>query len=159
MWIFTPIGGYSVVNRHRNMNEDSPSGELMVRSRSTQDLNNLKKAARRWNIDSIADAEIIRTPDNDYACRIFVPIEDWQTVLVRLSNISYPNFKNEAARVNGYESFYASFILPNIWSTWRGSAQEEPEQRPRSFEDNQPWPASQALPTVSNPEEDICHES
>ena len=143
MWIFTPIGGYSVVNRHRNMNEHSPSGEVMVRSRSYRDLRNLIKAGKTWKIKSIGDAELVSTPDNDYCCRIFVPIEDWQNAVVRLSQIQYPNFKNEAHRVNGDESFYAAFILPNIWSTWRSSAAQERSNRDHS--DYSGWPPSQSL--------------
>lgn len=149
MWIFTPIGGYSVVNRHRDMLTPSPSGEVVVRSRSYQDLRNLIKVAKKWKIESIGNAELVSTPDNEYCCRIFVAMEDWQNALVRLSNISYSNFKNEAHRVNGDESFYANFVLPNIWSTWRGAGDRIAFDQRKAERVPECWPPSQDLKAVS----------
>lgn len=145
MWIFTPIGGYSVVNRHRNTDSHTPSGELAVRSRSHRDLNNLKKAARVWKIPSIADAEITSTASSDYSCRMLVPIEDWQNALVRLSNIAYSDFKEESVRVNG-QSHYSTMVLPNIWSTWRECSQDDLEE----LNQLAGWPPRDALHAIGD---------
>lgn len=86
MWIFSQHGFYSVV-----ADRDQPDRHL-VRARIQGDLENLKRLAG-------ISAEIVATPDADYACRIYVTAPEYQRIMTALANtVDYPNFKSQVGK-------------------------------------------------------------
>jgi len=81
MWLMTRHGFYSVVEK--------PRGQIQVRSRERQDLENLVERV------PLPEATIVDTPHADYAARI---IGDRATLLRILEflgdTVDYDNFKN-----------------------------------------------------------------
>lgn len=82
MWLMTKHGFYSIVQKQPD--------EYHIRSREPHDLENLIAAV------PLPGADIIETPQADYACRI---IADKNTVLLILSQmgetLDYSNFKSK----------------------------------------------------------------
>jgi hypothetical protein len=134
MWIFTPIGFYSVV-QHR----DDP-GLMLIRTRAVEDLENLFRFAESsWgnmvggsvvpeiafraadthlakepNAERITRYPIIQNPAADYAYRSFLPRTWWNTVASQLANaVDYPNFKDRVKEVMGPER---AEIYLRVWS-------------------------------------------
>lgn len=102
MWLFTPKGFYSVVQLRDN------SERLMIRSRSRQDLINLRN-------DHIPDLEIIETKHTDYRYRAIVPRRLWLNTLVELGDeIDYGNFKAEVKARQGKKR---ARVYEEVWST------------------------------------------
>lgn len=109
MWIFTPIGFYSVVE-HR---EDP--GSVLVRARVREDLERLQEAIRALAEGRLAEGrlaagrlggppcpELLETPEADYRYRITIPRPLWAELAHALAGaIDYPNFKDEVARRQG----------------------------------------------------------
>jgi hypothetical protein len=86
MWIFTPIGFFSVV-------ADRGGKGVWVRARFEGDLERLR--------DQVLPtmAAIAETPDADYRFRVLVPRRQWTAAARRLAErIDYDNFKTEVAR-------------------------------------------------------------
>ena len=90
MWIFLPYGFFSVTESHQK------NGTLQVRARVRKHLENLKEA---WCLT--LKMKIVETKDADYRFRIIVGRKDWGTILdTETQRIDYPNFKDEAHRLN-----------------------------------------------------------
>ena len=95
MWLFTSRGMLSVV-AHR----DIPNS-LMVRARSPDHIAEL-----------FPDAEVINTPDADYAFRTIIDRKSFALFMDNyIQNISYDNFKNSIAEQN-YRNHCGQ-----VWST------------------------------------------
>lgn len=110
MWLFTPLGMFSVVCAH------APGGgpleeTLMIRAR---DVKHLKALQAKYTI--LKERKIVATPGNDYAFRIIAPKEDVAQVIAGLTlDIEYTNFKSEAGRYPD-SGVYVN-VLHSIWST------------------------------------------
>lgn len=109
MWLVTKHGFYSVV-AHR----DDPD-LVLVRGRCRQDLEQLRSLSLELAEIDLEIPEIVETPDADYACRIFMPRDTWETLAAILAmNIDYPNFKSE---VHGDPERDAAYM--QMWSAMR----------------------------------------
>lgn len=100
MWLFTPIGFYSVVAH-------PGSDALVVRARALIDLEQLRDL-------HLPDLEILETPDRDYRWRTLVARDEWEHAAARMAvEIDYPNFKAEVARRQGHERAHR---YGQVWS-------------------------------------------
>lgn len=119
MWLFIPTHGYfSVVSaRTGNGAHTNPTDpdRLNLRARDRRHLELLIA-----DFEEFADAEIIDTPNADYACRIICDKQAWAAVLNRLvMNLDYENFKNHAHENEGRTGAAFNDILPEVWSITR----------------------------------------
>lgn len=109
MWVFTPIGMFSVVCA------DGKSGQpdrnlLMVRARKRKHLDRLIRSMPKL----LGECRVVETDHTDYCCRILVPKRTWARVVSTLAmRIGYRNFKSEAHRRGDAE--YAA-ALHRVWS-------------------------------------------
>lgn len=112
MWIFTRYGFYSVVCA-RNQDSARPDTDtLMVRARVRHHLEKLQN-----RFAALAGCSIRETPDTDYRYRIIVPKACWRDVVVQMvEEISYANFKDEAARSLGFGGRDYIHALHDVWS-------------------------------------------
>jgi hypothetical protein len=94
MWLFTSKGMLSVV-AHREI-----PNSLMIRARSSHHIAEL-----------FPNAEIIKTPDADYAFRVIVDRNSFALFMDNyIQNIGYDNFKNSISEQN-YHSYCG-----RVWS-------------------------------------------
>ncbi len=107
MWIFTPVGFFSVVQ--------ADAKNLMVRARIEEDLdrliNGLEERYERFGL------EVIKTPRADYPFRVILPA----TLFARymhdaIAGINYANFKDEVAKTDPTRSHRAYL---GVWSVLR----------------------------------------
>ena len=83
MWLMTKIGFFSIVKKGNEFGKDT----WTIRSRSKQDMENLKKFA--W-----LNGEVLTTPEGDYHYRIIINVEELKDIFDKLpESIDYPNFK------------------------------------------------------------------
>ena len=104
MWLFTPDGFYSVVDKH----DEWHPGQLCVRARAAEDLANLRGGFLPKLGETIVGA------GTDYPYRAWAPREDvaaW--VSSQVMTLDYSNFKNEVARVQGRERAH---IYGGVWT-------------------------------------------
>lgn len=103
MWMITPIGFFSVVQK----STDKLQGTLTVRARVKGDLENLKK----HYLPELAD--ITESHNTDYRYRAVAPRSAVAAAMVRLvDELDYDNFKNEVARMQGY---VRSHLYHDVW--------------------------------------------
>lgn len=115
MWLVTKHGFYSVV-AHR----DDPD-LMLVRSRCRQDLEQLRCLSLDLAEIDLDVPEIVETPAADYACRIFMPRDTWETLATVLAmDIDYPNFKTA---VHGDPERDAAYM--QMWSAMRRFQQQK----------------------------------
>lgn len=96
MWLFAKHGFFSIV-----MDRDNPD-YLLVRARIKGDIENY------W-----PDAEIKFTPENDYAYRASIPVNDVAMVLCQMVfDIDYDNYK-----ANIYDQHRRSYRYADVWQT------------------------------------------
>ena len=94
MWLMTPIGFFSIVEKHN----DRHDGTLTVRARVEGDLAALKS---RYLPEL---GEIKAGEGTDYQFRATAPREAVARALSQLTlDLDYANFKDEVSRVQGYE--------------------------------------------------------
>lgn len=106
MWLMTKYGFYSVV-QHK-----ADPDMVLVRARAYTDLDNLLGLAIECEIDAADLPPIIETLDADYAYRLFMDREVWETLALALaSEIDYPNFKaavpGDTRRLQAYHRIWA----------------------------------------------------
>lgn len=108
MWIFTPIGFFSVTQVNR-ASKSVPEGTLQIRARVKQDLVNL----RERYIPELS--EPISLPHRDYPYRAYISREALAPVMARMiEDIDYSNFKDQVKANQGKER--ASLYM-DVWST------------------------------------------
>jgi hypothetical protein len=108
MWIFTPIGFFSVVAKQSDPNT------VKVRARIRQDLENLLELLQQVHPQQREETEIYATPRRDYPYRLFLPKEVWSLLAEALaSDIDYTNFKDEVKHTQGYSR---AGLYMKIWS-------------------------------------------
>jgi hypothetical protein len=123
MWLFTIYGFYSV----------SVEGKTTsLRARLRKHL-----LALQERFPSLRKAEIIILPQRDYRYRIVVDNKVWHKVALELvKEQTWGNFKNQAAKVNGYDKYVSSLhaVWYEMFSLQEGEKQDEPrvhrESRP-----------------------------
>ena len=114
MWIYTPEGFMSVVNKG-DVDEDGKV-LLCVRSRYEGDLAGLKSFMSEFRNTEI---EIEFTYRNDYQCRVFVRKIDFMTYMAKLiGNLDYSNFKSKCANDSVFMNRESAMTgLGRIWAT------------------------------------------
>lgn len=119
MWIFTPMGFFSVVCA-KVMDGGRPSTTLdpntvMVRARRRSDLERLQAG-----YPDLASYPITEHAGTDYRYRIVAPKALWAEALNRLTaELDYGNFKGQAEREFPADREYHE-ALHTIWSVHRG---------------------------------------
>jgi hypothetical protein len=92
MWICCNDSFVSAVQDYHDPNR------LCVRARKREHLQRL-----------FPNAEIIKVPNTDYACRVFVSKKEFADLVTqRIEEIDYPNFK-DSVQEPGLHDLYASF--------------------------------------------------
>jgi hypothetical protein len=93
MWVFTPDGFYSVVQKP----QDRKKNTLTVRTRNRGDMDALVA-------NHFPDAEPYKVKHSDYEWRIRVPKAAWAQAVQRMAmDIDYSNFKDEVTRRQGWD--------------------------------------------------------
>jgi hypothetical protein len=96
MWLFTNTGFVSAVSNGK---------DLMVRARDRESLEPIAESAK---------TEILTSPQNDYPYRVIVTHEFFAKWVAHMAtNITYKNFKSEAATTRGYDFAHP---LMKVWS-------------------------------------------
>ena len=104
MWLMTPIGFFSIVEKPY----DRYDGMLTVRARVEGDLTSLKS---RYLPEL---GEIQADQGTDYRYRAVAPRESVARALSQLTlDLDYSNFKNEVSRVQGYER---ARVYGRVWT-------------------------------------------
>ena len=103
MWIFTPFGFFSIVQKTHDA-----SDQLTIRGRVRGDLENL--------VSHLPSASAIREdPNADYRFRITADKDDIAYLMARLVvDLDYDNFKNQVAKEQGYER---AACYGDVWAT------------------------------------------
>jgi len=111
MWVFTVYGFYSVVCARNQDGTTTETNILMVRARVRHHLDTLQ-----GRFKELADYSIRETPDTDYRYRMIVPKARWKEVVAQMvEELSYGNFKDEAARSLGFEERDYIHALHDVW--------------------------------------------
>ena len=104
MWLMTPIGFFSIVEKPN----DRYDGTLTVRARVVDDLTALKS---RYLPEL---GEIQAGQGTDYRYRATAPREAVAQALSQLTqDLDYSNFKDEVSRMQGYER---ARVYGEVWS-------------------------------------------
>ena len=104
MWLMTPIGFFSIVEKPY----DRYDRTLTVRARVEGDLTSLKS---RYLPEL---GEIQADQGTDYRYRAVAPRESVARALSQLTlDLDYSNFKNEVSRVQGYER---ARVYGRVWT-------------------------------------------
>lgn len=92
MWLITPVGFFSVVQKASDVAADT----LTVRARVCGDL----EALREQYLPNLSDVQESKT--NDYRFRAVAPRADVAAAMANMVNhLQYSNFKNQVAKVQG----------------------------------------------------------
>jgi len=96
MWIFTPYGFFSVVNKTQlDDNGDIPDGILETIEVRTRHREHLELLIERFP-DEIGEESIFERIGTDYEYRIVIDERQWITLGAMLAaDVTYPNFKDE----------------------------------------------------------------
>jgi hypothetical protein len=93
MWVFTPDGFYSVVQKP----QDRKNNTLTIRTRNRGDMDALVAG-------HFPDAKPYKVKHSDYEWRIRVPKADWAQAVQRMAmDIEYSNFKDEVTKRQGWD--------------------------------------------------------
>lgn len=116
MWLISKHGFLSIV-KHR-----SKTHTLIVRGRAKEDVCN---AARMYGEklhpdltpegqQRLTEVLVNETPDADYRYRFEADCNLFESVMLELiRSVDYPNFKNEVARVQGYDRAH---VYTQVWT-------------------------------------------
>lgn len=114
MWLISKHGFLSIV-QHRD-----DCHKLIVRGRAKEDVLHAARIYFRANPMSehddlrLANSAVQETPDADYRYRFEADANLFEAVVLELlRSVTYPNFKNEVARVQGYER---AAIYSKVWT-------------------------------------------
>ena len=104
MWLFTPIGFFSIVQKRGD-------DFVTIRSRIANDLESL----RERYLPSLSTT--IATPDGDYAFRAKASHRDFAESLASIAvSVDYDNFKDEVASKQGHER---AEVYSDVWGIMR----------------------------------------
>jgi hypothetical protein len=94
MWLITPIGFFSIVEKP----SDKAGQTLTIRARVREDLQMLQRTC----LPSLGP--ILDQVGTDYPFRATAPKRDVSEAIAQLvSAVNYPNFKNEVAKKQGHK--------------------------------------------------------
>lgn len=103
MWVFTPEGFYSVVQKR----QDRKKNTLTIRTRNRADIDSLVA-------NHFPKARPYRVDGSDYEWRIRVPKKGWARAVQRMAmDIDYANFKDEVTRRQGWDRHD---VYLRVWS-------------------------------------------
>ena len=92
MWLVNDDGFFSTVQDRKD------SDWVYVRGRSETDIEAFVTVARQATNGHSWEAEVVHTPQRDYAWRVHTPREVWVDYLVaKADDLGYYNFKNHCA--------------------------------------------------------------
>ena len=92
MWLITPIGFFSIVQKP----DDRKKGTLTVRSRLRSDL----EALRKHYLPELGPIQ--ESSETDYRFRALAPCAEVSAAMARMiARLDYSNFKSEVARRQG----------------------------------------------------------
>lgn len=92
MWLITPIGFFSVVQKPT----DAAAGTLTIRARVRADL----EALREQHLPGLG--EVVESHTNDYRFRAVAPRYEVANAMAAMVNgLDYANFKNQVSKVQG----------------------------------------------------------
>jgi hypothetical protein len=115
MWIFTKYGFFSAVcARHGQGQAGQPvdPNRVMIRARA---IDHLRRLQTRCPV--LAGAEVLISPNADYAFRMFLPKEDWATIMAQIAlELDYDNFKAEVDRYQKHAGADYTEALHEVWS-------------------------------------------
>jgi hypothetical protein len=115
MWIFTRHGFFSAVCARKgngNHGQSVDPDRIMVRARIQGHLEALKKRFP----DLLAECDIRKSAETDYAFWLFVQKSTWMQVLAELAEeTDYENFKSEVARHQGKAGEAYEHSLYDVW--------------------------------------------
>lgn len=104
MWLMTPLGFFSIVEKP----EDVQRGTLTVRARVESDLDNMRSGPLPTLGPTITKA------GTDYACRAIAPRDDVAKALADLvMGLNYANFKTEVGKRQGKERAH---LYGEVWN-------------------------------------------
>lgn len=135
MWLFTPKGFYSVVQKR----QDRAGDTLTIRTRNRADIDALK--------EYFPDAKPFRVKASDYAWRIRVPRQEWAAAVARMAlEVDYSNFKDRVTEVQGHKR-HAVYL--RVWSallTLRDTPRRSTRKRRSAVE----WEWDDASPMLTD---------
>jgi len=104
MWLFTPDGYYSIVQKP----QDRKKGMLTIRTRNRADMDAL---VARY----LPRAKPYRVRHSDYEWRIRVPQKAWARAVSKMAlDIDYSNFKDEVTR---WQGTHRHDVYLRVWQT------------------------------------------
>lgn len=128
MWIFLPIGFFSIVRIHG-------SERFAVRARRRMHLERLLRDVPGLNRVVISESE-----KTDYRHRVIVAAPAVKAILdFAREAISYTNFKSEAERVNGHDIYVEA--LHDVWGTMYRTQPRKPIVLPKRHRPRRKAPA------------------
>ncbi len=103
MWLITPIGFFSIVEKP----DDRSAGTLTIRARVRSDLESLREAA----LPSLG--EVAESRNTDYRFRAKAQRSEVAAALARMiEQLDYDNFKSEVARQQGSKRAH---LYHDVW--------------------------------------------
>ena len=103
MWLITPIGFFSVVQKH----DDEASGTLTVRARVRGDL----EALQEKYLPSLGPIQ--ENVETDYSYLATAPRAEVSSAMARMiADVNYSNFKHEVAKRQGQKR---SLLYHEVW--------------------------------------------
>ena len=122
MWLFTPLGFYSVVN-----NAMPGKKGVLIRARNRYHLERLC-----YNLE-FNHLRIKETPLNDYRFRIEATFKEFKRVMNILAEMpmDYTNFKGECSEQAGYGLLDSAYVsaLSKVWHTMYDYQHNNPEYK------------------------------
>lgn len=103
MWLFTPEGFFSIVDKH----DPKHPGELCIRARASGDLDRLRKQMPELG-------ETIMHVGTDYPARAWAErsaVAAWASS--QMLDLDYSNFKSEVGRTMGHDRAH---VYMGVWS-------------------------------------------
>lgn len=134
MWLITPIGFFSVVQKA----SDVSGGTLTIRARVRADLD----ALRDQFLPSLGEVNESKT--NDYRFRAVAPRAEVASAMAAMVNaLDYSNFKNQVAKVQGSSRAH---LYHDVWDVLYRLQSEPQKYAPHAA----PTPVKAAPPTSSS---------
>lgn len=121
MWLMTPTGFYSIVEKPT----DRKQATLTIRARVRGDLVDLKKSFCP-SLGRIRESE-----DTDYRYRATAKRSDIAQAMARMiDGLSYSNFKSEVAERQGFERAHLYHDVWNVLHRMQGDPAFDAQNRP-----------------------------
>lgn len=104
MWLITPIGFFSIVQKPEDLYRDT----LTIRARVSSDL----KSLREQYLPGLGETQ--ENNDTDYRFRATAPRQEISQAMAHMiEHIDYSNFKSEIANLQGHKRAH---VYHDVWS-------------------------------------------